>query len=92
MVTNFGKILRRIRVDRDDLLADMAQRIGVSAAFLSKVENGLAKPSDKIVEQIIEKYNITGYQREELEKAKQNITNLTEQLANATAKVDNLTD
>ena len=44
MVNSFGKFCRRLRIDRGELLADMANRLGVSSAFLSKVENGGKKP------------------------------------------------
>ena len=40
MTTNFGKFCRKLRIDNDELLYDMAAKLGVSSAFLSKVENG----------------------------------------------------
>jgi len=39
-VTSFGKILRKIRIDRDEVLLDMAAKLDVTASFLSAVENG----------------------------------------------------
>lgn len=69
MTTKFGKIIKKIRIDNDELLGDMASKIGVSTAFLSKVENGLSKPSDKVVNQIIFKYGIQGIEKEKLEEA-----------------------
>ena len=44
MVTGFGKFCRKLRIDNSEILSDMARRLGVSSAFLSKVENGLKKP------------------------------------------------
>lgn len=44
MLNEFGKICRKLRIDHDELLMDMATCLGVSPAFLSKVENGKAKP------------------------------------------------
>ena len=44
MVNNFGKFCRKLRIDNDELLYDMAKKLGVSSAFLSKVENGKKKP------------------------------------------------
>ncbi|WP_019218667.1 helix-turn-helix transcriptional regulator [Bartonella florencae] len=40
MVTSFGKILRKLRVDHSERLLDMAKKLGISVAFLSSVEIG----------------------------------------------------
>lgn len=44
MLNKFGKISRKLRIDHNELLLDMSAYLGVSPAFLSKVENGKAKP------------------------------------------------
>lgn len=44
MVTRFGRLCRNIRMENGKLLYDMAMQLGVSSAFLSRVENGRAKP------------------------------------------------
>lgn len=38
MATNYGKVLRKIRVDRDELLKDMAGKLGITSAYLSSIE------------------------------------------------------
>ena len=43
MVTSFGKFLRNLRMDIGELLLNMADKLGVSPAFLSGVENGKRK-------------------------------------------------
>ena len=40
MATEFGKVLRIIRINCGDSLRDMAGKIGVSPAYLSAIENG----------------------------------------------------
>lgn len=40
MLTTLGKFLRMIRLDRDEVMKMMADRLGVSSAFLSAVEHG----------------------------------------------------
>lgn len=40
MVTEFGKVLRKIRIDHGEILKQMADRLNVSSSFLSSVENG----------------------------------------------------
>ena len=47
MVTEFGKVLRKIRIDHGEILKQMADRLNVSSSFLSSVENGKkAIPAD----------------------------------------------
>ena len=40
MLTSLGKFLKKLRVDRNEVLKDMAGNLGVTASFLSAVENG----------------------------------------------------
>jgi HTH-type transcriptional regulator, competence development regulator len=37
-LNDFGKELRKLRIDKSELLKDMADRLGVSAAFISAIE------------------------------------------------------
>ena len=39
MITNFGKFLRKLRVDHNEFLKDMAARLGVTVAYLSAIEH-----------------------------------------------------
>lgn len=59
MLTDFGKTCRKLRIDNNELLLDMANYLGVSAAFLSKVENGKAKPPANWKEKIVARYHLT---------------------------------
>ena len=56
--TALGKFLRKIRVDNDERLYDMAKRVEVSSAFLSGVENGRKKASSSLIEKIISEYKL----------------------------------
>ncbi|WP_273783653.1 helix-turn-helix transcriptional regulator [Bartonella sp. AU15XJBT] len=56
MLTPFGKTLRKIRLDRTERLLDMADKLGVSIAFLSSVEIGKKPIPADMEEKIIEKY------------------------------------
>lgn len=40
MLTPFGKLCRKLRIDRGELLKDMADKLGVTSAYLSAVEVG----------------------------------------------------
>lgn len=66
MLTSFGKFCRKLRLDEGKLLLDMAQQLRVSSAFLSKVENGKAKPPVGWEDIIINEYNLSDEQIEEL--------------------------
>lgn len=67
MVTAFGKFCRKLRIDDGELLLDMADKLGVSTAFLSKVENGRRKPPEEWEERIIKIYNLEGSKKAEFE-------------------------
>lgn len=69
MLTRFGKFCRKLRIDNGKLLFDMAQQFGVSSAFLSKVENGKAKPPVGWENIIISEYKLSEEQIEELQKS-----------------------
>ena len=46
-LTELGRFLRKLRIDRGELLRDMAAKLGVAISFLSSVENGKkGMPSD----------------------------------------------
>lgn len=66
MITELGKFLRKLRIDNDELLADMANKLGISSAFLSRVENGDKRPSNEWEEIITNKYELDRLQKEEL--------------------------
>ncbi|WP_221586020.1 helix-turn-helix domain-containing protein [Microbacterium sp. G2-8] len=48
-----GERLRRMRHGRDETLAEVARRAGVSVQYLSEVERGLKEPSSEIVAAVL---------------------------------------
>ena len=68
-VTAFGKILRKKRIDSSEILGTMAKRLGVSAAYLSSIENGQREIPDSFVEKIAEEYGFSDAEKIELEEA-----------------------
>lgn len=52
MFTEFGKFLRKARIDRGLLLKDMAEGLGVSSAYLSAVETGKKTVSDELARKV----------------------------------------
>jgi len=65
----FGKYCRKLRIDRGELMKDMAKKIGVSAAYLSAVEVGRRKIPKEWLEKIGREYCLNVEQRAELKKA-----------------------
>lgn len=68
-VTSIGKFLRKLRIDNCEILKDMADKLNVSSAFLSAVENGKKKMPHKWKEELSVLYSLTAIQIEELENA-----------------------
>ncbi|WP_396583921.1 helix-turn-helix domain-containing protein [Bartonella grahamii] len=58
MVTSFGKILRKLRVDHSERLLDMAKKLDISVGFLSSVEIGKKSVPVGLEEKIIELYGL----------------------------------
>ena len=68
MLNNFGKFGRKLRIDRGELLYDMATKLEVSSAFLSKVENGKKKPPQEWRDILIREYNLKPNDVKELDR------------------------
>lgn len=69
MVTTFGKLLRKIRIDHGEVLKDMADRLGVSPSFLSSVEVGRKSAPAGWSDVIADSYHLSAEQRQELKAA-----------------------
>lgn len=69
MLTYIGKFLRKLRIDNGEILKDMAEKLGVSSAFLSAVENGKKKMPDSWPKKLKDIYSFSKEQEEELQKA-----------------------
>ncbi len=69
MVTAFGKFLRNLRMDIGELLLQMAEKLGVSPAFLSGVENGKRKIPSNWVNRISETYHLGEAEKAQLQEA-----------------------
>ena len=69
MLSEFGKFCRKLRIERNELLIDMAQKLDVKPSFLSAVEVGKKGIPSNWKEKIIEKYDLNEEQIRELEEA-----------------------
>ena len=84
MLTEFGKALRKIRIDRQQLLKDMANKLGVSSAYLSAVENGKRRMPQDWVSKIASIYSLDSDAQADLQNAADNsVFDVTISLENA---------
>lgn len=67
MLTNFGKTLRKIRIDHNELLKNMAMRLNVTVAYLSAVENGKREVPDSWIELLEKEYKLSPEETRELQ-------------------------
>ncbi|WP_170349674.1 XRE family transcriptional regulator [Ruegeria atlantica] len=69
MITEFGKALRKLRIEEDERLLDMSKRINKSSAFISAVERGDKSPPMGFEELVIVAYKLTESSADELRSA-----------------------
>lgn len=69
MLSEYGKVLRIIRINNGELLNDMAQKVDVSPALLSYIENGKREIPLDLTDKIITYYNLNDEFSSKLRKA-----------------------
>lgn len=58
MQTAIGKVLKMLRIERGEVLFDMAKKLGFSSSYLSAIEVGKRKVPEGLIERIILEYNL----------------------------------
>lgn len=69
MLTEFGKVMRIMRINTGDSLRTMAEKLSLSAAYLSAMENGKRNIPAGLEKEVVEKYGLTDAQARELHEA-----------------------
>lgn len=69
MLTLFGKIVRKLRIDNGELLKDMAEKLGVTSSYLSAVENGKRNIPQEWPDAISKIYSLGRSEQKELMEA-----------------------
>lgn len=69
MLTEFGKSLRKLRIDHDLTLGALGEKLGVSAAFLSAIETGKKPVPTSLLHQLQSLLNLNEAQMKQLERA-----------------------
>jgi len=83
MITEFGKLLRIIRINSGDSAKDMAEKLNMSPSYLSTIENGKRNIPPDMEELLAGAYNLSDTDKEKLRRAMVNSSdtvkiNLTE--------------
>lgn len=69
MLTDFGRFLRKIRIDHGEILKEMADKLGVTASYLSAIETGKRAIPEKWGNIIAEMYNLNEEEKRQLRNA-----------------------
>lgn len=69
MLTEFGQELRMIRLACGDRILDMAEKLGVSPAYISRLERGTTPLPDGIVDKLIAAYWLSPHRANQVWKA-----------------------
>jgi transcriptional regulator with XRE-family HTH domain len=72
MLTDFGKFLRKLRIDRGELIKNMAEKLGITASYLSAVETGKRNIPDTWISAISSLYSLSNGEAQELKDAAAN--------------------
>ena len=64
--TEYGKYLKKLRIDKDNTLAAMAKDMGIAPSYLSTIESGERVIPVDFTEKISEKYSLDDTAKDEL--------------------------
>lgn len=62
MATEFGKFLRKLRIDQNETLKEMADKFEYAPSYLSGIENGKRNIPKTLLEKIVDTYNLPSAQ------------------------------
>lgn len=72
MLSPFGKLVRKLRIDNGELLKEMAEKLDVTPAYLSAVEVGKRNVPTGWTKRISEIYDLNSDRSKELQDAAKN--------------------
>jgi transcriptional regulator with XRE-family HTH domain len=67
-LTEFGKEIRRLRLEHEERLKDMADRLSLTPAFLSSIETGRKPVPAAFVDRVVQEYEIDDAARLRLQR------------------------
>lgn len=69
MTNELGKELRKLRIEREERLLDMAERLGKSSSFISAIETGKKPIPARFEEEVINAYDLPQHAAQSLRQA-----------------------
>lgn len=69
MITEFGKLLRIIRINSGDSAKDMAKKLNMSPSYLSTIENGKRNIPPDMEDLLIHAYKLSDKDKAKLRKS-----------------------
>lgn len=70
MITEFGKVLRKLRIDHGEILKTMAERLNMTSSYLSAIECGKRNIPPDLIEKLVSIYELTEGEQEILSNAR----------------------
>lgn len=70
MITEFGKALRKLRIDRGEILKTMAENLDMTASYLSAIECGKRSIPADLIDKLVPIYDLSAEEQQELSKAR----------------------
>jgi transcriptional regulator with XRE-family HTH domain len=71
MLTEFGKALRKLRLDNSEILKNMAERLSVSSSYLSAIEHGKRQIPQDFISKLSQSYALSEGVVQSLAKARE---------------------
>lgn len=72
MITEFGKALRKLRIDRNEVLKDMADKLQMTSSYLSAIECGKRNIPSDFISRIVDIYRLNEEEIRILHEARDN--------------------
>ncbi|WP_290457643.1 helix-turn-helix domain-containing protein [Faecalibaculum rodentium] len=71
MLTEFGKEIRKLRIEHNDLLKNMADKLGVTSSYVSAIEHGKKPIPADFISRLKGLYDLSSDEIRRLEQAKE---------------------
>lgn len=78
MITEFGKALRKLRIDRGEILKSMADKLNMTSSYLSAIECGKRNIPTDLINKLALIYDLTEAEQESLSEARDKSLNSIE--------------
>lgn len=75
MITELGKEIRKLRIDKGENLSSMSKKLGISISYLSAIENGTRDIPSDFVDKLGEIYHLSKERKEKFVEAEANSIN-----------------